>query len=207
MKMIPGRPRKNRIPHPTKEVNKHSISRVDRVITCQNCQKTGHNKASCKDPKAPKPAPMKPPRAPTVYESSGQGKARGPKVSALRNVSASGAKGGASKDANGAKGGVSKGGASKGASGAKGGASKSVSARGAKSGAASGAKSISVKRGAASGANVAKRGTAKSNSAHSSMNTHEAAKQVMQEEMEEEERRRLVAEEEQREYQYNLEVE
>ncbi|GKB10222.1 hypothetical protein Tco_0844145 [Tanacetum coccineum] len=207
MKRMPGRPRKNRIPHHTKEVNKHSISRVDRVITCQNCQKTGHNKASCKDPKATEPAPMKPPRAPTVYESSGQGKARGPKVSALRNVSASGAKGGSSKDANGAKGGVSKGGASKGASGAKGEASKSVSARGAKSGAASGAKSISVKRGAASGANVAKRGTAKSNSAHSSMNTHEAAKQVMQEEMEEEKRRRLVVEEEHREYQYNLEME
>ncbi|GJZ63343.1 hypothetical protein Tco_0619764 [Tanacetum coccineum] len=59
LKRMSGRPRKNRIPHPTEEVNKHSISRVGRVITCQNCQKTGHNKASCKDPKAPKP-PLNP---------------------------------------------------------------------------------------------------------------------------------------------------
>ncbi|GKE44516.1 hypothetical protein Tco_1471800, partial [Tanacetum coccineum] len=211
---------------------------VGRVIACQNCQKTDHNKASCKDPKAPKPSLMKPPRAPTVCETSRQGEARGEKVAASRNVSASGAKGGsgakcgsgkkgeasksisargaksgASKSASGAKGGASKSargaksGASKSASGAKGGASKSVSA--------SGAKSVSAKRGAASGAKVTKRGAAKSNSAHSSMNTkeyelmrdEEAARQVMQEEMEEEERRRLIAEEEQMEYQYNLEME
>ncbi|GKF47699.1 hypothetical protein Tco_0137501 [Tanacetum coccineum] len=71
----------------------------------------------------------------------------GKKGEASKSISARGAKSGASKSA----------------SGAKGGASKSVSA--------SGAKSVSAKRGAASGAKVTKRGAAKSNSAHSSMNT------------------------------------
>nr|GEY75703.1 hypothetical protein CTI12_AA105810 [Tanacetum cinerariifolium] len=111
--------------------------RVGRLITCHNCQKTGHNKASCKDPKAPKPAPMKPPRAPTVYESSRRGEARGEEVLASRNVSASGtndgsgAKGGSgAKDGSGANGRVSaKGRALKGASAAKGGASKNLSTR------------------------------------------------------------------------------
>ncbi|GJW88507.1 hypothetical protein Tco_0163847 [Tanacetum coccineum] len=210
MKRMPGRPRKSRIPHPTEEVNKHSISRVGRVITCQNCQKTGHNKASCKDPKAPKPSPMKPPRALTVCETSRNGEARGEKVAASRYVSTSGAKGGSGKKGRASKSVSARGaksGASKSASGEKGGASKSVSA--------SGAKSVSANRGAASGVKVAKRGAAKSKSAHSSMNTkeyelmrnEEAARQVMQEEMEEEERRRLIAEEERREYQYNLEME
>nr|GEX54920.1 hypothetical protein [Tanacetum cinerariifolium] len=80
---------------------------VGRLITCQNCQKTDHNKASCKDPKAPKPALMKPLRAPTICRSGAKG--------------GSGANDGSG--ANGrvfAKGGVSKGGALKGASGAKG---------------------------------------------------------------------------------------
>lgn len=79
VKRMPGRPRKNKIPHPTEYVNVHSVSKAGRVMTCQNCYQPGHNKASCKNPRQPKTNAMRPPRAPkpTVGESSKQGEARG----------------------------------------------------------------------------------------------------------------------------------
>ena len=55
VKKMPGRPKKNRFKHPTEDLMEHSVSRVGRVITCQNCQGTGHNKTTCTQPKKPKP--------------------------------------------------------------------------------------------------------------------------------------------------------
>ncbi|GJW23276.1 calcium/proton exchanger [Tanacetum coccineum] len=48
-----GRPRKQRIRHPIKNVNE--ISRVGRIIHCHKCWEAGHNKKSCKNPSKPKP--------------------------------------------------------------------------------------------------------------------------------------------------------
>ncbi|PWA42377.1 hypothetical protein CTI12_AA545420 [Artemisia annua] len=95
VKKMPGRPKKNRIKHPIEELNEHAVSRVGRVITCQNCQGTGHNKTTCTQPKKPKPQkqfkPIKKPKVvvptkkrnkKTVGETS--------KAGALRNKKAVG---------------------------------------------------------------------------------------------------------------------
>ena len=64
VKKMPGRPRKLRIPHPSEQDDEHHVSRFGRVMTCQNCWRKGHNKASCTNPKTYKPRNTDPPRPP-----------------------------------------------------------------------------------------------------------------------------------------------
>nr|GEU63044.1 hypothetical protein [Tanacetum cinerariifolium] len=52
-RIMPGKPRKNKIKHVTKEVNQPS--RAGRYMTCSNCWEKGHNKARCYNQKRPKP--------------------------------------------------------------------------------------------------------------------------------------------------------
>ncbi|GJR91418.1 splicing factor [Tanacetum coccineum] len=69
---IPGRPRKKRIRHPTE--NDHEVSRLGRLMTCQLCYETGHNKSSCTRGKQPKPPkPCKPPKPPSNKQYSRMG--------------------------------------------------------------------------------------------------------------------------------------
>ncbi|GJT11325.1 hypothetical protein Tco_0858367 [Tanacetum coccineum] len=52
-RIMPGRPRKNRIKHVTEGVNQ--LSRSDRYMTCSNCWEKCHNKAKCYNQTRPKP--------------------------------------------------------------------------------------------------------------------------------------------------------
>ncbi|PWA51685.1 hypothetical protein CTI12_AA460550 [Artemisia annua] len=71
VKTMLGRPRKCRIKHPSEKDDEHHVSRVGKVMTCQNCWRTGHNKASCTNPKTDKPKDTNPPRSPKyVYTKS-----------------------------------------------------------------------------------------------------------------------------------------
>ncbi|GKE33808.1 hypothetical protein Tco_1453130, partial [Tanacetum coccineum] len=64
VKTMPGRPKKSRIKYPSEQEHEHSISRASRVMTCTKCWRTGHNKASCTNPRRDKPVTKvyKPPR-------------------------------------------------------------------------------------------------------------------------------------------------
>ncbi|GKA20261.1 zinc finger, PMZ-type containing protein [Tanacetum coccineum] len=55
VKTVPGRPRKNRIKHPSELDDQHHVSRVGRVMTCQKCWRPCHNKSSCTNPRRDKP--------------------------------------------------------------------------------------------------------------------------------------------------------
>ncbi|GJY57818.1 hypothetical protein Tco_0457710 [Tanacetum coccineum] len=52
-RIMPGRPRKNRIKHVTERINQ--VSRAGRYMTCSNCWEKGHNKARCHNLTRPKP--------------------------------------------------------------------------------------------------------------------------------------------------------
>ncbi|GKB69419.1 hypothetical protein Tco_0930831 [Tanacetum coccineum] len=52
---MPGRPRKRRIRHPTKDED-HAVTRVGRVMHCHKCWKTGYNNTRCTNQERPKPA-------------------------------------------------------------------------------------------------------------------------------------------------------
>ncbi|GJW90711.1 multidrug resistance-associated protein 5 [Tanacetum coccineum] len=51
-----GRPRKQRIRHPTED--EHHVSRVGRVMHCHNCWEVGHNKKGCQNQPRAKPPGM-----------------------------------------------------------------------------------------------------------------------------------------------------
>ncbi|GJU33143.1 hypothetical protein Tco_1176732 [Tanacetum coccineum] len=55
VKTMLGRPRKNRIKHPSELDDQHHVSRVGRVVTCQKCWRPGHNKSSCTNSRRDKP--------------------------------------------------------------------------------------------------------------------------------------------------------
>ncbi|GJW65916.1 splicing factor [Tanacetum coccineum] len=70
---MPGRPRKKRIRHPTE--NDHEVSRLGRLMTCQLCYETGHNKSSCTRGQQPKPPkPCKTPKPPSNKQYSRMGR-------------------------------------------------------------------------------------------------------------------------------------
>ncbi|GJT41689.1 hypothetical protein Tco_0941554 [Tanacetum coccineum] len=50
IKTMHERPSNNKIKHPSKKENEHSVSRVGRFMTCTKCWRTSHNKARCTNP-------------------------------------------------------------------------------------------------------------------------------------------------------------
>nr|GEX12716.1 zinc finger, PMZ-type [Tanacetum cinerariifolium] len=75
IKRMPGRLQKQRIKSPTED-NSTQCSRVGRQMTCSNCWKKGHNKASCKNKTRHKPGIKKSPsrkRQPITGETASRG--------------------------------------------------------------------------------------------------------------------------------------
>ncbi|GKB64869.1 hypothetical protein Tco_0921055, partial [Tanacetum coccineum] len=89
----PGRPRKQRIIHPTEDDNR--VTRLGRVMHCHTCWEVGHNKKGCQNQPRPKPLGLattigKPPQIPT--NSKGKGIDMGTKKRGNTNVMAGSSK-------------------------------------------------------------------------------------------------------------------
>ncbi|GKE10943.1 multidrug resistance-associated protein 5, partial [Tanacetum coccineum] len=107
---MPGRPRKKRIRHPTE--NDHEVSRLGRLMTCQLCYETGHNKSSCTRGQQPKPPkPCKPPKLPSNKQYSRMGGIK------ITDVGGSVGRGGGSTSKRGGASGLGRGGGSVGRGG------------------------------------------------------------------------------------------